>query len=342
MPKLMLKLPFLKKMVFAAFLSCFSAKSQNAQTFQQLENLIDDAIFLTERYITPATDAAVYQAASNWIITPKKSELWNFMISVHLNNFLVPTADRTFDISNSDMKFFKIQNTNTATIQTALGSNQFETLVGQLDGNDVSLKTPEGIDRKTVIYPFIQTSLGLPFGTELIAKYSPKTALKNVTYQVYGLGIKYNLSQYFENLEAQNIYFSTLIGYSNEDISVNFLDVQTNFGNLGLNSLNSKIDTWQCQFNASKEFNKLELSAGIILNSSNFKYKVDGEKGAIENLIPLQDIINNRLLEIDKSKTNLIGEVAVRYKMGHVYLQTSLAFGKFLNSNFSVQYQFNQ
>jgi len=338
----MLRSKVIKIAVFAFFLSFCKSNAQTPQTLQQLENLIDDAIFLTEKYVTPASDAAVYQAASSWTNTPKKSELWNFTLGIHLNNFFVPTSNRTFQVSNSELKFFKIQNQNTATLQTTLGSNQFETLIGQLDGNDVSLKSPEGIARETVVYPFVQTSLGLPFGTELVVKYSPKTALKNVTYQVYGVGLKYNLSQYFEKIEAQNIHFSTLFAYSNEDISVNFLDVQTNFGNLGLNSLNSKIDTWQGQINASKAFKKLELSAGFIMNTSNFKYKVDGEKGAIENIIPLQDVINNRLLELNKTQTNAIGEVAARYQIGHVYLQTSLAFGEFLNSNFSVQYQFNK
>lgn len=82
---------------------------------------------------------------------------------------------------------FQIQNTTAGNTPTALGNNQYLTLVGQLTINDattpptttdVVLKTPEGINMETVVYPYVQTSLGLLYGTELVAKYSPKTQLK--------------------------------------------------------------------------------------------------------------------------------------------------------------------
>jgi hypothetical protein len=291
MPRLTRKSFLIKLFIFIFIGNCHIVQAQTASTFQELENLIDDALILTERYITPAADAAVYQAASSWVNSPKKTKLWDFNLGLHVNTFVVPNSDRTFQVSDSELNFFDIQNTDTATLQTALGNRDFETLIGQLDGNDVSLRSPEGINMKYVVYPFMQASLGLPYGVEFISRYAPKTYLKNVTYQVYGFGLKYNLSQYFEQAEAKNINFSAFVGYSNEDISVNFLDVQTEFGNLGLNSLNSKIDTWQAQINVSKTIKKVELSAAIISNTSNFKYKVDGDKGSIESIIPLQDVV---------------------------------------------------
>ena len=35
-----------------------------------------------------------------------------------------------------------------------------------------------------------------------------------------------------------------------------------------------------------------------------------------------------------------MAEVSCRYQISKVFLQTTLAFGKFVNSNFSVQYEF--
>jgi hypothetical protein len=321
--------------------SIFSAQAQTSQaTLEELGNLVNDAIFFTDKYITPATDGAVYQAAAGWMDTPKKKNLWDFSLGFHINTFLVPQSDRKFSIANSDFSFFTIQESTTAETPSALGNRDYVTLVGTLDGEQVLLKTPEGINRETVIYPYLQAALGLPYGTELIAKFSPRTTLKNVEYQVYGLGLKHNLSQYFKSIENKKVHCAALFAYSREDISVAFLDVQTAYGNLGLNSLNSLIDTWQLQFNAAKEFKKLELSAGLIMNASDFEYAVNGEKGEIENIIPLQQILNNKLKSIYKSKNNYIGEVAGRYQLGHYYLQTSVAFGKFVNSNVSLQYEF--
>ncbi|CAM3954119.1 DUF6588 domain-containing protein [Flavobacterium antarcticum] len=312
-----------------------------AQTLDPaIGNLIQDAIYFTDHYITPATDAAVYQAASSWVNTPQKAERWDFTLGIHMNTFLVPKSDRSFRLNNSDLSFFQIENQDSALTPTALGSNEFVTLKGVLGGSDVILKSPEGVDRDVIIYPYLQGALGIGFGTELIAKFSPQITLKNVQYQVYGLGLKHSISQYFQTIESKNFFISTLVGYAREDLTVNFLDVETQYGNLGFNALNSLIDTWQFQINASKKWNKFELSSGIIANTSSFEYKVKGKKGKIEEVLPLQNVLNNELKQIANDKFNCIGEIAGRLEISRFFVQTTIAFGKFVNSNIALQYKF--
>ena len=307
---------------------------------QEMGNLIKDAIYFTDLYVTPATDAAVYQAASSWVNTPQKAERWDFTLGVHMNTFFVPKSDRSFRLNNSDLSFFQIENQDSALTPSALGSDEYVTLKGVLGGSDISLKSPEGVDREVIIYPYLQGSLGIGFDTEVIAKFSPKITLKNVEYQVYGLGLKHSLSQYFETIESNNFFVSALAGYAKEDLTVNFLDIETQYGNLGFNALNSLIDTWQFQLNASKKWNKVELMAGLITNTSSFEYKVKGEKGKIEEIIPLQSILNNELKVIADNKFNVIGEVSGRVEFYKFFIQTTVAFGKFVNSNLSLQYKF--
>lgn len=88
-----------------------------------------------------------------------------------------------------------------------MGNNQYITLKGDLGGSDVILKSPEGIDREVVVYPYLQGSLGVGFGTEAIVKFSPQITLKNVEYQVYGLGVKHSISQYLKNLKIKTSLF---------------------------------------------------------------------------------------------------------------------------------------
>ena len=80
----------------------------DASTQSEFSNLIKDAIFFTDQYVTPATDAAVYQAASAWMVSPKKAELWDFTIGLHFNTFFVPKSDRSFRLSNDQLSFFTI------------------------------------------------------------------------------------------------------------------------------------------------------------------------------------------------------------------------------------------
>lgn len=325
-----------------AVMLCLGQKSfsQSEQTFEDIGHLLNDALFFSDRYITPATDAAVYQAASGWMHSPKKRALWDVNLALHSNVFFVPKRDRSFQISNSDFTFFEIEGAGTATVPTALGDDAQVYLVGELDGEEIRLKTPEGINQETVFYPYLQTDLSLWKGTEVIVKFSPKTKLKKGDYQVYGFGVKHNLSQYLKTLEAKKVHLAALLAYSKEDISFDFISVPTQYGSLGINRLNGLVDTWQFQMNGSKEFKNFELMGGLIINTSKFKYVVGGERGEIEDIIPLQEILNKKLEEIYKTKTNVMGELSGRYQIGKIFLQSVVGFGKFVNTNFSVQYEF--
>jgi hypothetical protein len=310
---------------------------QTEQTLEQIGFFLKDAIYFSDQYLTPATKAAVYQSSSNWMTSAKKSKRWDATVSLHTNVFFVPKNDRSFTINQSELVFFQIENQTSATIPSALGNGDQATLVGQLDNNEIRLKTPKGIDKETIVYPYIQGALGIGYGTEIIAKYSTKVKLKRGNYQVYGIGIKQNLLQY---LQSKKWNLAVLTAYSKEDFSFDFLNATSSFGTLGINQISGLVDTWQLQCNLSKEYKKWEFMGAVIGNISNFKYKLTGEKGEIEDTIPFQFIVNESLKEIYKTKTVFLGEVSCRYQISKLYLQTAFAFGKFANTNISIQYEF--
>lgn len=324
-----------------AFLFTQKSEAQTSpQDIQQIGYLLSDALLYSQQYIVPATDAAVYQASAAWVMSPKKRKKWDVNLGLHTNIFFVPKADRTFQIQNSDFQFFEIEGATSATVPTALGNDNQVYLVGELGGEQVRFKTPEGINQETVIYPYLQGGIELPYGFEFIARYSTKTKLKRGDYHVYGFGLKHNFSQYFSKMEDNKIYFSVAAIYSKEDISFDFLDINTAYGNLGINNLNGLVDTFHFQLSASKEFKRFELITNFILNHSAFEYVVSGNKGSIEEVFPVQNIINGLLKRVAKDKTNILGEISGRYQISKIYLQSSIAFGKFVNGNIGVQYQF--
>lgn len=325
----------------------FSGKSfsQSTQSLEQISHFLEDAIFYSDKYITPATDAAVYQSSSAWMTSPKKRKLYDVTLSIHGNVFFVPNRDRTFEIKNSDFSFFTIQNSNSepissATVPTTLGGYSGNYLVGSIEGNEIKIKAPKGVDDNEVIYPYFQGSISLWKGFEVMGKFSTKVKLKRSDYQVYGFGLKHNFSQYIKSFVKNKINFAAMIAYSKEDVSFDFLDVQTPYGSLGINKITGLVDTWQFQVSGSKEWKKFELMLSIISNKSDFEYKLSGERGSIEDVIPVQYIFNERLKEIYKTKYNTIGEISGRYQFSKIYVQSSLAFGKFVNTNLSIQYEF--
>jgi hypothetical protein len=331
----------MKKGVILFLLFSTFSFSQTAQELKDLGFLIDDALFFSNKYFSPASDAAIYQATSGWMSSPKKRKLWDVTLGIHANAFLVPKQDRNFVINNSDFTFFQIEDTsiNLATLPTALGDNDQIYLVGQIGASPVRLKTPEGVNEEFVLFSHFSGSVALWFGTELVVKYAPKTDLKTGNYKVYGLGIKHNLDQYFKVLQDKKINLAGLVCYSNENISLDFIDPQTSIGSLGINRISGLVDTWQLQFNASKEYKKFEIASGIIVNVSDVKYKFTGDVDPNQAL-PTQSLFNESLKNIYKTRTNYLGEVSCRYKINKMYLQATFAFGKFVNSNLGLQYEF--
>lgn len=320
----------------------FSGKSfcQSTQTIEQIGRFLDDATLYSEKYITPATDGAVYQASAGWMSSPKKRKLYDVTLGLNGNIFFVPKDDRSFQIKNSDFSFFTIENQTSVTVPTALGNDTQYYLVGQIDNNEVRFQTPKGVNQETVVYPYLQGSVSLWRGFEVIGKYSTKVKLKRGDYQVYGFGLKHNFSQYFKTLKNKSINLAALLAFSKENISFDFLDTYTTYGNLGINRITGKVDTWQFQVSGSKEWKKFELMLSAISNRSDFKYLLTGERGQIEDVIPVQYILNEKLRDIYKIKYNYIAEISGRYQISKFFVQSTLAFGKFVNTNLSIQYEF--
>lgn len=338
MQKLTLKL--LKNITVICLFGFFT--KSNGQTSSQLEEigyLLGDALFYSEKYLIPATDAAVYQASSSWMISPKKKKVWTATFGLHGNLFFVPKSDRNFDIKNDDFNFFEIENQTSATVPTAIGNDDRVYLIGDLDGEQIRLRTPTGIDQETMFYPYLMGAVELPYGSELVVRYSTRTQLKRGEYQVFGIGLKQNLSQFFPKMEEKNLHFALMGMYSNADMTFDFLDIQTQYGNLGINRISGLVDTYHLQLSVSKEIKRFEIMTNLIVNRSNFKYEVSGDKGSIEEILPIQDIINELLATIAEPKTNVLGEVSIRYQISKFYLQNSIAFGKFVNANIGIQYQ---
>lgn len=338
-----------KNILKIALFSClmFSGKSSAQNVPQQVGYLLDDALFFSDKYITPATDCAVYQSSSGWIDTPKKRKAWDVNLSLHGNLFFVPNRDRSFAISNSDFKLFTLEGTNTsATIPTALGGNTDVYFVGDIGGSPLRIAAPKGINQETVFYPYLRGSVSVGGGLEFVGKYSTKVKLKKGNYQVYGFGFKYNLDQHISQLRKKNINLALFAGYSNEEVSFDFLEINDvlilgkKYG-LGINQITGYVDSYQMQLSASKEWKKFELIAGYISNLSYFKYEITGPKGSIETLIPFQDRVNDKLKEIYKKKYIPMGEISGRYELGKkLHTQATVAFGKFINTNLSIEYQF--
>lgn len=326
--------------IFIVLLIFNSIQIKAQDTFQQISNLFGDAISYTENFIKPATDVVSFQAASSWTTSVNKQKLWDFNLSFQTNVLITPNRKKSFDISNDDFSFFTIEGQSNVTVPSALGNDNQYFLVGDLNGSEVRLKTPEGLNQEFIAYPFIHAELGLPFGTSLSARFTPKSNLKGGSFRLYGLGIQHNLDQYFPKIQEKHINLSTQIVYINEEIGFSYLSLNTETISINVDRILSTIDTYQFQLSASKEFKKWEIMTSVIGNKNTFNYSLPKENLTDESLG--NNLLYQLLQTISSDSINVLAEFSVRYSLNnHFYLQGAVSVGKFTNTNLGIQYQFN-
>lgn len=338
----MLKL--MRKLVLLLYFMPIISFSQT--TNEEINSLLNDATLYAGKFVSPATEAVVYQASSAWMMSAKKRKTWDFTFAVNNNLFLVPKSNREMKISNADFENFYIEGTNPndnslVTVPTAFGDKSSVNLIGTItvNGTPQTFKTRvDGINQETVYYPYLQGALALPYGFEFLAKYSFKNKLKKGDFQVYGVGLQYNISQHFKKLTEKNWNIAALIAYNNENFNVDIFQSSGSTISLGIESMNSKINSFHAQINASKTFNKFEVMGGIVLNSSNIKYYFVGEP----TLFDFSSLFNEKVKDLYKTQTMVFGEISGRYNFYKDFmLQTTFSFGSQFNTNFGIQYEFN-
>lgn len=314
--------------LFAIFL--LSSVTVSAQ-LEDLGTVADDFVFLSNQYISPAAEATVFQSSGGWYTSAKKKELWDVEFSTQGNFLFVPNRYKSFLIDENELQNFTIQGDGTtALVPSALGGDDFVVLEGQIGDDSFQFDSPEGINISTVKHAQFQVSLGLFYGTTLIGKYSPKIKINKTHYQIYGLGLLHNLSQWFSQQENHSTEISFLLGYSFFNVSDTFSEVD-----LPLGTLNSVgVDGKSLLFNliASKDVNNFTFSAALGLTNSRFEYSIGGSGELLVNTL------NHALETLNKDKTNFKADLGANYNFGDFSLSTMLVMGRYFNLTFGFNY----
>lgn len=213
----------MKNNFFITLLLIFSFFSLKAQkNFEQLY-LADsnDAEKILKTYFSPRINGYSNSLNNGWHTSSKAHKPFGFDFSVSLNNLVFPSNKKTFTINNlasvnlpsasiAGNSSVGNNNTNTATITTTINNE---------DGTAV-INLPENLEGNllaNVSLPIMQLNVGLPNKFEILVKFLPemKPNNKNESMNVFGFGIKKEITDWFPSLEKLPIHVSMLAAYSN-------------------------------------------------------------------------------------------------------------------------------
>lgn len=333
----------LKKIRIIFFLFTSLTFGQNLE--QDVNKILNDLVLYCGKYTNPVTETVIYQSSTAWMFSPKLKKDWSYTLGVNTNYLFVTKSDQRFNIKNSDFEIFKIvgvDDNSLVSVPTALGGTSATYIQANINlfGSPVNLSTRfDGYEENYIAYPYLQGSIALPKGFELMAKYSFRVKYEKREHLIYGLALQYNLNRLFPKLIEKNINIATLIAYNNQKIAGDLKFASSTTLDLGLDRLISNIESYQLQFNASKTFKKFEVIAGLILNKSVIKYNFEFTENPQYDA---RDLLNTKVKDLDKTQNIVFGELSGRYNVySDFYLQSTFSIGNNFNTNFGVQYEFN-
>ncbi len=319
----------------------FFSTSIAAQVAVDVENVLDDLLLVSQRYVAPAADASVYQSSSAWFSSARGLDKFQFDVSLHFNALPIPSSQTSYQIRNSEFNNFTIQGGATsATVPTAIGGDTEVFYDFTIDGESYEMQAFEGAKQEVLLHPYLQASVGLWAETDLTIRYSPKIVINESDYSILGGAIKHNFSQYFRSNEAStNIEIAGLVSYSVFDLNLIFDDLALSSSSGGdplavLNEITIGSQAWLFQIIGSKRMNHWEVNAALAYTLSQVDYAIGGEGGSFVNLL------NTALSVLEESRNGFKGDVGLNYYFGKFYLSGTASIGKFTNTNLGLHYKF--
>ena len=330
-----------------AFIFLFPVIAASQNTYlTDVEDFLVDMLLISNKYVSPAAEAAVYQSTGSWYSSAKSLDLYEIDVSLHVNALPISDAQKSFTVNQTDFgdEGLRIRGAQTAQVPTALGGETSVFYDFTLNGEGFELQTFEGANQQVFYYPYLQGSIGLWGQTEVTLQYVPQVKIDAAGYQTFGGAIKHTVSQYWlgDNPDSQALQVAVQLAYSLFDSKILFDDFEITATDSDesvlslINTLAVEANTITLQFIASKRYRKFEFVSAIALSENQFDYTMIGEDFTS---LPILDLLNQSFEALEDTSVMMRGNIGVNYHMHNWYLASNVTIGNFINTNLSIHYK---
>lgn len=320
------------KKILCLLLTLFLAAPVSAQS-EDVNNFIDDILLIAGEFSAPAADGAGIQASAGWFSSASPLEKWDFRFSVHGNALIIPSDRKTFDLSNSELQLLQIQGSENASLPTAFGDASEIMLTGNINflGQNIPVEFDaiDGIGRDYIPHAFLQMAVGVSAGTEITVRAMPKVTIDGVTASTYGLGVKHNLTQYFNPYNFENsIQVALGAAYSKLNVEYEF-EPQGAEGIVLLNQIEVDADLLMAELIASKNWGVFEPFAAVGVMNSSFEYTFGGTGQYLSE-------VNTQVNKLEDSNFQFKGDVGFNLHFDRFRLSAMGTVSEYFNANLGL------
>jgi len=257
---------------------------------QDLETILlasEDASLLTQNYLNPAMVGLMYSMNGGWATTAKVHKKFGFDITIGVNASFVPDAAKTFAFNPADYPFLSV----------ASGQNKLPTVMSEDDTEatiDVSIPNGDGTSKvisfdmpggitedlpvNAVPAPTVQIGFGLPFKTDIKARFVPTQNYDDVEAKLLGFGLQHDLTQYLGPLDKLPLSVSVLGAFTSMSVTYAMSDTDNSDNVFVTNGeAEFKMNTWTVQALASLDFKLITFYGSLGYNNGKTTAKMKGD-----------------------------------------------------------------
>tara|TARA_R110002050_G_scaffold80801_12_gene172857 strand:+ start:3276 stop:4373 length:1098 start_codon:yes stop_codon:yes gene_type:complete len=305
--------PRYMKNLIASVVLIVSFQLAKAQDLETILLAADDASLLSQNYLNPAMEGLMYSMNGGWATTAKVHKKFGFDLTIGVNASLVPEEAKTFAFVPSDYSYLTLANNETE-LQTIMSEDDAEVMVDvEIPNGDgtykvVSFTMPGGITEdlpvNAVPAPTVQVGFGLPFKTDIKARFVPTQRYDDVEAKLLGFGLQHDLTQYLGIIDKSPLSVSVLGAFTNMSVTYAMTDEDAMDNVQVINGeAEFKMNTWTVQALASLDFKLLTIYGSAGYNSGKTTAKM---KGDYILTYDVEDSIGNQIGTVNESITDPI------------------------------------
>lgn len=279
----------MKKYIFISTVFLLLTFKLNAQTGFESFYLADknDAELLLEAYFSPRINGYMNAVNSNWHHTAKVHKPFGFDFSVSVNSIVYPSNKKSFNLTGLSSVN---QPTGNLVSNTSIGNNNttstnISTKINNEDATAI-LSLPSGENSSFLTnsnLPIAQLNVGISHGFEVSLRLLPtlKPNNSNESLNVFGIGLKKEITHWFSSVKDSPLHIALLASYSNMNVNYGIRNQSLLTGNFsGIATTNGitafNLNTFTFQTLASYHWTHFNFFGGFSYNRGNATSKTSG------------------------------------------------------------------
>jgi len=300
-----------KKILTFFAISCFGFYSV-AQTSIAAE--MTDGKSLIEAYVSPLGNGLGAALNNGWYNTAKTHHLGGFDVTITANLVLIPVDAKIFNITGSNNGTFK--GGNTATILGSISGGE------QANSTYGSMPMPGGLNIPLLPVPILQAGVGLIKNTEINVRFMPEIEMKGVATDLFGVGVKHDILQWFPIVDKMPVDMSIQAGYTKLSSTFEMNDPSNT---IAPPQANMDVTATTINLLVSKKILMFTPYFGVGYNSTKTTFNVDGEYDIAGYKIGAKDLTD---IEFESNNT-LRANLGFRFQIAVLALQANYTFSEY-------------